>query len=139
MARVPSNKALSKESFPDEVKDWIGVMLVPLNQFMTSTVNALQSSLTFGANIQGQENLLDFTYNSAADFPQSFKNALPVRPSAVSMVSASEDSLPVILAFAWQMNASGGIEISNIVKLTTGGVSALNVGSRYRLVFRSTP
>lgn len=138
MAQIPPVKTLRVEEFPDDQKAWIGKLVTPLNLFMTLTANAL-TSLTFGANIQGQEYLLDFTYNDPNDLPKSFKNVLPVRPRAVQLVSATENGLPVIVAHSWQLTSDQQVEISDFVKLTSSGVSAPVAGARYQLRFRSQP
>lgn len=138
MAQVPPVKTLRVEEFPDDQKSWIGNLVTPLNLFMTLTGNAL-SSLTFGTNIQGQEYLLDFTYNTALDLPKSFRNTLPVRPKSLALVSATENDVPVILGHSWQLTSEQQVEISDLVKLTVSGVSALVAGARYKIRFRSMP
>jgi len=139
MAQIPPVKTLRVEEFPDEQKAWIGKLITPLNLFMTITANSLSSALTFGSNIQGQEYLLDFTYNVPSDLPKSFRNDLPVRPRALTLVSATENGLPVILAHSWQLTSDQQVQISDLVKLTSSGVSALVAGARYQARFRSMP
>lgn len=139
MAQIPPIKTIRQEEFPDEQRAWIGKLLQPLNLFLTITANSLNQSLTFGDNIQGQDFLLDFTYNSVADLPQSFRNSLPVRPRSLVQVSALENENPVIIAFSWQLTSDNQIQIADIVKLTSAGVSAPTVGNRYKIRFRSMP
>lgn len=138
MAKIPSIKTLRMEDFGDEQKGWIGALLNPLNLFLTTVTNALSSQLTFGDNIQGQKYLLDFTYQTTSDLPMSFKNTLPIRPRALYMVSAYEDGVPVALVPAWQLTDTNQVQITQLIKVTTSGVSALSAGKRYQIEVRTT-
>lgn len=82
MAKIPVQTKLLLEDVPEENRDWMSRIIIPLNQFISSAVAALTSDLTFTENIRCQIKEITFT-NNAASFPLSFKSTLKYRPLAV--------------------------------------------------------
>jgi len=135
--QLPVTSRLAVEDFPDQ-KSWIGKLLSPFNSFLQNVSYALNGSLTFGQNIQGQEQLLDFTYNTNS-LPLKFSISLTVKPLQLAIVQATENlSTPVALVCAWQVN-NGQVWITDVTKLSNGTPSALKAGARYQLRVRITP
>ena len=143
--RIPTTQRLIVEDFQDQ-KDWIGLLIGPINEFITNVLRVINGGMDFTSNFIGVEKELDFTYvDDATTFPQSIKWGLPVRPKALSIASAFEndpslnrDFTPVIIAVAWALNASSEIEITSAVKLTSSGVGTLDATKRYKILVRAS-
>lgn len=136
--RIPATQRLVVEDFPEQ-RDWIAKMFYVVNRFITDVVAALNGGLVFGENIAGQEKLLDFTYSSTT-FPVGFKWTLASRPKALQVLSATQDGNPVIVCAAWEFTDAGNVNVTSMVRFTSvPAVSALNAGSRYKILVRVTP
>ena len=77
MSKIPPVKRLTLEDFKDQV-DWIGRLIQPINDFMSSISSALSKQITWNDNISGEVINLDVTINgTAADYPIYFKIVTP--------------------------------------------------------------
>jgi hypothetical protein len=64
MAQLPQIKRLLVEDFPDQ-QEWIGKLLIVLNDFMQATSNALDKNLTITDNFNQQVKTLTIVGNSS--------------------------------------------------------------------------
>ncbi len=122
MARIPPIKRLSTEDFKDQTS-WIGKLLTPLNEFMSTTVAALNRGLTFSDNLAAQVKTLTITASADA-YPLKFLCTLNSRPQGLWIVSVRDHaSTPLTLTTAvfadWDY-ANGQVIINNITGLTAG-------------------
>lgn len=138
MAKIPAITRLAIEQFPDQ-KDWIGKLLNPMNSFLGATVFALTKHLTFSDNFLGQENFLDFTYNGSQSLPVNFLLTMNAVPLSLLVVSALENSVPIGISAAWQINQNNQVSITDFTKLSNGKASALTAGARYQVRVRIAP
>lgn len=146
MARVSATQRLIVEDFPDQ-KEWIGPMFDTINEFITKVLAEVNGRVEFAQNIAGVEKELDFVFvNAATSFPQTFAWTLGLKPKALYVVSALENNpsvnrlfTPVIVNVAWQLNNLNQIEVTDAVKLSSGGVSSLTASRRYKILLRVTP
>ena len=122
MARIPPIKRLTTEDFKDQTS-WIGKLLSPLNEFMASTVQALNRGLTFSDNFAAQVKTLTFTVD-ANTYPMKFLCTTGTKPMGLWVVSAKEVAdNPATLTtavFADWSYVNGQIVINNISGLTSG-------------------
>lgn len=140
MSKIKATQRLIVEDFPDQ-KDWIPKLFYIVNRFITDVITAVNGGLTFGENITGTEKLLDFTFISlSTSFPQGFKWTLSTRPEALSVVSATKDGSPAMVAVQWEYTPDGLVQVTDAVQLTSApAVSALTVNSRYKIRVRVSP
>lgn len=134
---IPSLTTIRIEDLPSQ-KDWIGKLLLPLNQFLLSVTSAINGNISFGDNIPCQTQSLKFVYGSSADFPKAFVWSLSAAPVELRVCSATEDSVAIAVVIAWSYSG-GQVSVSNIYKITSSGVSALTVGSLYNITLRGNP
>jgi hypothetical protein len=133
MASLPKIRRLVVEDFPDQ-KDWIGKLLLPLNEFMESVNQALDKNLALEENVSAQIKELSFQTRStvSATFPLYFKLTLTRKPIGVLVVRAIEDdAAPATLTTAvwayWELTQDGQIKISNL--------SGLSASQKYKVTF----
>lgn len=86
MARLPAIKRLTTEDFKDQTS-WIGKLLAPLNDFMSSVAGALNRGLTFTDNFAAQVKELEFTVD-ANTYPLKFLCTLSTKPVGLWIVKA---------------------------------------------------
>jgi hypothetical protein len=122
MARIPPIKRLTTEDFKDQTS-WIGKLLTPLNDFMSSTVASLNRGLTFTDNFAAQVKTLTFTVD-ANTYPIKFLCTTAAKPIGLWVVSAREvSSNPSTLTtavFADWSYSNGQVVINNFSGLTSG-------------------
>lgn len=146
MARIGATQKLIVEDFPEQ-KEWIGRLFIPINDFISKVLLAVNGSIEFSSNIVGLERELDFVYVSdVVSLPQKMKWTLPQRPRAYYLVSAFENEpssgsffSPVTLCANFVINQENEVEINGIVKLSSSGISSLVQGKRYKILIRVTP
>ncbi len=139
MSLIPALTALRTEDFDPEQRKWIGKLLFPLNQFLTSATNAINGNITYGDNIPCQTQVLNFVYGGESDLPKSFLWRLTAgKPIELRVAQALEDGVPCVIGIAWNY-ANSQVSVSSMVKLTTSGASALTVGSTYIVTLRGQP
>lgn len=146
MSRIPATTKLVTENFPEQ-RSWIGPMFSIINKFIQDVVGAVNGGLEFQTNFYGKEIDLDFVYVSAALSLPSITWDLKSPPRALSVVSAYDNTpttnrafSPIILNLGWQLNQDNQVEISDVVQLSSsGGISGLTVGKRYKIKVRITP
>lgn len=134
---IPSLTTIRVEDFPTQ-KEWIGSLLLPLNQFLLSAISAINGNVTFGDNIPCQTQSLLFSYGAETDFPKTFKWNLPNKPVEIRVCSATENDLPIGIVAVWAY-ANGQVSITSLVKVSTSGAAALVRNSRYNIVLRGQP
>lgn len=127
MAALPQLKRLLLESFQDQ-KDWIGRLLIPLNEFMESVTAAFANGLTFRENVLCQIKELDVSTTSQ---PQTFRYTLSSRPLALIKASIVEKAAtPATITSAvdidWEYTGVD-IKIKNVSGLTAGKTYKLTV------------
>jgi hypothetical protein len=129
MARIPPIKRLSLEDFKDQI-DWIGRLIQPINDFMSSVAFALNKQITWTDNMNGQVVNLDVTINGTNDYPIYFKiNSATIKALWVGNcyeVASSPTVNTNAVYIAWELTGSGQVKINNISGLTTG--------KKYRLI-----
>lgn len=146
MARIGATQKLIVEDFPDQ-KEWIGKLFIPINDFISKVLLAVNGNIEFSSNIVGLEKELDFVYVSdEVSLPQKIQWTLTQRPKAFYLVSAFENEpssgsffSPVTLCANFIINQKNEIEINGIVKLSSTGISSLTAGKRYKILIRVTP
>ena len=121
MARLPPIKSLQIEDFQDQ-KSWIGKLLIPLNQFMTTIYNTLNGSLEFGSNIRGQIHTINFI-EGTTELPLRFRSTFG-RPQGVLIVNLVDVSdAPATITDApyadWSFSGDQFV-IRNILGLQSG-------------------
>lgn len=131
---IPSSPQLRSEDFDQTVQPWIGRLLSPLNTFITSVTTAINGRLTFVENVLGQEKLLSFTYASNT-LPLKFMVSFSGTVKSLQIVAATEDGSPVAVVPAWSVSGTT-VSITDLVKLSSGAASTLQVGSKYNLTVR---
>lgn len=122
MARLPPIKRLTTEDFKDQAS-WIGKLLLPLNDFMSTVSRALSKGLTFTDNFSAQVRELVHT-ESADAYPVKFLSTLPSRPVGLWVVRARDmATTPQTLAGGvsadWDFK-DGQVIINKFTGLTTG-------------------
>lgn len=137
MAVIGSVTTLRSEDFPDQ-QSWIGKLLFPLNQSLTAITGALNGNITYGENIPCLTSVLKFTYGSQSDYPKLLKWSLMSTPIELRVCSAFEELTAIAIVPVWYY-ANGQIYITNILKLSSTGVSTLTAGSDYLITLRAQP
>jgi hypothetical protein len=131
---IQNQNTVRTEDFENQ-QGWIDKLLFPLNQFILSTINAVNGNITFGDNIPCQTQTLTFTYAATSDFPKTFAWKYKSRPIELRVCQAAENGVSIALIPIWSYG-NGTITISNLLKLTTAGVVALTAGSQYVVTLR---
>lgn len=133
MAQIPTQTKLLVEDVPDDDRDWMSKLIIPINQFISSTIAALTKDLTFEENIRSQTKEIVFV-NNASSFPLKFLLTLKSRPSSVQKLNIVDISeTPAALNDAidipsWTITQAQEISIP----VVTGLVS----GKKYKLTVR---
>lgn len=134
MGLITQLTTLKTEDFPSQ-KEWIGKLLGPLNEFLTSIVPTINGNVTLGDNIPCVTKSLAFTYGGETDYPKQFSWPFPVKPIEVRVCSATEDSQPIAVVIKWSYSLAS-ISVTGIYKINADGVSVLSPGSVYNIVLR---
>lgn len=134
---IPAITSLRVEDFPDQ-KQWIGKLLFPINQFLLSVTKAVNGNIRLGQNIPCQTQSLVFTYGGTSDFPKSFRWNYVDNPVELRVCSAKESDTAIGVIPIWYFS-NNMIFISNILKVSSTGVSSLTAGSNYNIVLRAEP
>lgn len=125
MAAIPPIKKLLVDDYPSEAS-WIGGLLVLLNQFMLSVVEALTFGLTIAQNTTSDIKTLRLSAVPSVSSPASVKWSKKSRPIAVLVgnvqpvgsAAAASDAVAV----QFQMAPSGeALQITGLVGLTPSG------------------
>lgn len=133
MAQIPTQTKLLVEDVPDDDRDWMSKLIIPINQFISSTIAALTKDLTFEENIRSQTKEIVFV-NNASSFPLKFLLTLKSRPTSVQKLNIVDISeTPAALNDAidipsWTITQAQEISIP----VVTGLVS----GKKYKLTVR---
>lgn len=127
---------LRVEDYPDQAQ-WIGRLFSVLNPFIRSVQQIFDSNVDFTTNIRSISKSFDTT---SLTFPINF--AWPfteVVPSSLEVLSATKGAGAIALVPAWTFDASKNqVSISYLTELSSGGVSAVTSGSRYKFTVRVT-
>ncbi len=127
---------LRSEDFTSEIS-WIGRLFTTLNPFITSVQNVFDNNIDFTTNIRSVVRSIDTTQLSfPIKFPWTFKEADPV---CLVIAQAQIGTTPAVLVPAWSFNASDrSVSVSNIVVLTSTGVTPIVQGTQYKFTIRVT-
>lgn len=132
MAKIPIQKKILLEDVPEEDRDWMSKIVIPINQFVSAAVAALTKDLTFGENFRCQIKELTFV-NNAASFPLKFQYTLSSRPIAVlklNVVDISESPAALTSAIDipdWELSQNVQIQINTITGLVANKKYRLTV------------
>lgn len=138
MSRIVQTQLLQVESFPDQ-KDWIAQLLTHINDVNAQTISIVNKGLVFSDNILGIDHTFDFEYTSdAVSFPRKVLWSFGLSPQALQIVSATEDSAPIIALASWDFDGTH-VRLKSAIKATGSGVSGLTAGKQYKLRCRITP
>lgn len=133
--RVTPLNLLKTEDYPKEYQRFCSQLFGPLNSFLTIITTTLQQNLDFVNNFLGQENNLSFVWMGAGtSLPVKFR-VTGLVPQALTVCSATENRIPVILLVAWTY-LDGSVQLTDIAKISSGAVSTLTVGASYTLKIR---
>ncbi len=129
MARIPPIKRLTTEDFKDQTS-WIGKLIQPLNEFMSSVSLALTRGLTFSENMAAQVKDVKVTHAASA-YPLKFLYDLSSKPQGALVVRVVEVSdTPSVLSNAvyadWDYR-DGQVIINNFTGLTNGNTYNVRV------------
>lgn len=136
MSTINSNSTLRVEDYPATYrKDLLPRLFQSLNLFITQVISTVNGNIEFGVNIPAQDNFLEFNFDGS--YP-NFKWALKKVPNFIVVGEVLEDGNPIGALVTWSYDSSTGlITISQIVKISTSGVSGLSVGSKYQMELRT--
>lgn len=128
MARLPTQKRITVEGFPDEVRKWIPKLLEPLNRFMEEINRALNRNLTLNENMAAQIR----TVVVDGTFPQKFSWDLTAKPIAATIGQCREldenhTTFASPLYLDWEYTADGMIQINDVVNLSASASSKYNL------------
>lgn len=137
MSLIPSLTTLRVEDFPSQ-QEWIGKLLLPINQFLLAATTSINGGITFGDNIPCQTQTLNFTYGGASDFPKTFLWKITSAPIELRVCSATENGVPVAMVPAWSYTNSQ-VTIAGLILLKSTGVTALKAGAVYNVILRGNP
>lgn len=127
---------LRVEDYPDQAT-WIGRLFNVLNPFITTSQQIFDNNVDFATNIRSVTKDFDTSQISfPINFDWGFSQADPVQVLVTKGVMGVS---PVVLLPAWSFDASTRqVSISNIVMVSSTGVSALTTGTRYKFTVRAT-
>jgi hypothetical protein len=121
MAGLPPVKRLVQEDFASQ-KSWIGLLLGPLNDFMTAVYNGLNRGLTFGENMKAQVKTLTVDNTQPTFTPIEFTSTIG-RPAALWVVKIEDRAgapqvvrAPVTVDWSY---SNGLVYINNVSGLTS--------------------
>lgn len=125
MAKLPTQRRLSKEDFPS-APDWFDRAISVLNSFMRDVYAALNGQLTFGQNVAGM--LKEFKLvagAAAANNTFTFTHDLKKKPEGVTIqqltaVSGNYSPVTSAVSLSWRLNDNQEIVIDAITGLTNG-------------------
>jgi hypothetical protein len=132
MAKIPVQTKLLLEDVPEEHREWMSRIIIPINQFISAQVAAMTNDLTFTENIRAQ--IKDVTFiNNAASFPLKFRSTLKTVPQYVLKLKVVDISeTPVDLTSAidipdWEFTQEQEVQINTITGLTASQKYKLTV------------
>ena len=103
--KLSTTKSFSLESFPSDVRGWMGRLLVPLNSFLSQVYQALTGNLTTAHNLKCRA--YDLKIGKGVTYPFRVRQAytLNERPVSVVIGLIREDvpqvAAPPPVAFTW--------------------------------------
>jgi len=99
-------RRIIKEDLGSDVPEWAGKMLSPLNQFIDTTVSALQRNLTFEDNFACAKIVREFTHDTAQSVNPGSTTR---RASGVFPISSQSE---IITGFGWAYRQDGNIDVT---------------------------
>jgi hypothetical protein len=122
MATLPQVKRLNVEDFSSQ-QSWIGKLFLVLNTFMDGVTNALNNSLTLGANTTSQ--ISSLTVNAIPSVSTPLKPAWKGKtsPSGVIVIQCIPTNLSFVAqtsptGIQWIYDAKNGLQITNLIGVT---------------------
>jgi hypothetical protein len=120
MAKISSIKRFFTEDFPADVRPWISEkLLVPLNQFINQTVDAVNGGLTFADNLKAKK--YDIIIAKSQVYPIKVNWALNEVPSAMFLARfvADDNSTPTAAVSVFWLYDANQISVTLIGLDTT--------------------
>jgi hypothetical protein len=120
MAKISSIKRFFTEDFPSDVRPWISEkLLVPLNQFINQTVDAVNGGLTFADNLKAKK--YDIIIAKSQVYPIKVNWALNEVPSAMFLARfvADDNSTPAAAVSVFWLYDANQISVTLIGLDTT--------------------
>jgi hypothetical protein len=118
MARLPDQRKILTEDFPDQ-KKWIPALLAPINRFFEDVIRSLNKGLTIQENFDGE--LLLATIDGTFPIDIAWKRANSPKAAFLGQcfeTSGVHTALTDPLYLEWEYTAAGKFRINNIVGLT---------------------
>lgn len=126
MARLPDQRKISPEEFPDQ--SFMPRLLGPINRFFEEVVRALNKGLTFKENISGE--LITVTIDGTYPLDVRWTNANPPVAAWIGKcreTSGNHTNFSAPLFLDWEIASNGSFRINNITGLTASMTSKFNV------------
>ena len=123
MASLPPLRRLLLDDFKSQ-KSWLGPLLLIINNFAESVVNALDKSLTIGQNSTGDFKTITLSSVPTASAPASVawsKKAIPIAVFVGNCVQSSGAAFTLTNAVQvqWSMSSDGkSLQLTNVVGIT---------------------
>lgn len=122
MARIPQNRVLDKNDFPDQ-EEWISELLSPINDFFGIVVRALNKGLTLEENLNAQLHEIVFNTDGSVTnpFPIRFRSTTTSKPRIVLLgkieeISGNPQTITNATTIDWTF-AESQVRINNITGL----------------------
>lgn len=109
-------KRLLVEDFQTE-KNWIGKLIVPLNDYLDNLSAAVKSNLSLRDNIAGQLNTLTVT-----EIPFEYRWTRADRPLGLIVIAARDVNSAAVGGLslpAWTTTSSGNIQVTSMPTFST--------------------
>ncbi len=132
MAKLPTQRRVSKEDFPD-APSWFDNFTAIISSFMREVYSALNGNLTFGENVNGMVKKFRITAGAAPEnntftFTHELKlKPFGVYPCQVTQVTGSYAPITSAVFVSWRLNDGGQIVIDAITGLTNGSIYDITV------------
>lgn len=127
MAKLPRTKKLIQEDFPSE-KNWIGKLLLPLNQFLETVGLALDRNLTVRDNLDMQISTVTITGDEEVSFAITTRSRpMGVLVTSVELVSGTGTPTAAVQPVTWEVDT-----VNNVITVNSwhGG---LDSSSKYKI------
>jgi hypothetical protein len=128
MAKLPGQKRILTEDFPDQ-KKWIPALLGPVNKFFEDITRALNKNITIAENMNGD--VLTVTIDGVYPLDIAWKLTSPPVAAFIGQcreVNGAHTTFTNALFLDWEFTAAGTFRINNIAGLTASSTN------RYRLI-----
>lgn len=139
MSRIKTTTLLKIEDVPSDLRQWMGKIIQPINDFLNQATKIINDGLVFPDNFIGKDILFSFKFQTGQTLPLKYNWPLKTRPNALQVVAAYENDAPIICLVAWQQAVDGSIQLTDVKKISGTSVSALTDTNSYVIRVRVTP